>query len=887
MTVKRKKPEIVKPATLISAGKRRVLRTLKPEEVSQDAEPQRTRVWRLLQGERLFAIFALAVLVITTVFWATLGARANMANSDQLADSYMFESWQTFREAHFPATHTFLLKWPLFVITSVFDNSSTSIQVVTVGVVLATVLAVAYLAWRIIRRPVTWAMLVLTLALAMLLVPIQASPNTLLPVNMAMLTTRNLEYVVYILGLALLVKSPRLLSWRFVLATAVLGLLFASDRLFLPLSICAGLMITSLGLIRNRPELRRTGYANLVSSILGLALAMVMALGLKKLTGVSNIETASPYAIADAKHISLGVIYSVLGVLTNLGVNPAPTVLTLREWPAAVIASFRGVAGIAHVTMVCAGLYVVVTAGQRAWRRRRSIEKRPYTAAEQLALLLVGSSVAAVASFIFTDHYYAGDARYLTIVLFTIFTVTATLLRGVVIGTRWVRDWTALVTAALVAGIYIAYGNYSDIIAAQDQYTARNKVVLQIISQHPVDTVMGDYWRVLPLRNISGGKQAVTPLQTCTEPRSVLSSDAWLPSKGESFAYLLTFKKGQTDFPACNLEQIVSRFGRPNGSVIVAGTAQDPQEMLLLYDQNSQTGSNDVKDLALGFGSVSVSALPSEGCSNRTVMQIVAHPDDDLLFMNPDLAHSIEAGACVRTIYLTAGDSGGDAYYWLGRQLGVEAAYTSMASIKNGWQSQSVRLTSGQYITVSSPRDNNRITLVFLNLPDGGPSGRGFPATHNASLQRLLADEVRVVRSVDDQSSYSHANLAAALRQFVDHFKPSEVRTFAPSPFTDFPDHSDHTATGLLVSELAQSYQPHWAEKLILISYLGYPINALPPSLSEEDIHKKEATFLQYAAHDNGVCQNLEACYDGTAYGGYLGRQYTQQQYEAALTPSE
>ena len=41
------------------------------------------------------------------------------------------------------------------------------------------------------------------------------------------------------------------------------------------------------------------------------------------------------------------------------------------------------------------------------------------------------------------------------------------------------------------------------------------------------------------------------------------------------------------------------------------------------------------------------------------VLQIVAHQDDDFLFMNPDMAVTLDAGIPVTTVYLTAGEAGG------------------------------------------------------------------------------------------------------------------------------------------------------------------------------------------------------------------------------------
>src|SRR5579875_1841597 len=42
----------------------------------------------------------------------------------------------------------------------------------------------------------------------------------------------------------------------------------------------------------------------------------------------------------------------------------------------------------------------------------------------------------------------------------------------------------------------------------------------------------------------------------------------------------------------------------------------------------------------------------------QNVMNIVAHEDDDLLFINPRIAQAIDQQACVRTVYVTAGDDG-------------------------------------------------------------------------------------------------------------------------------------------------------------------------------------------------------------------------------------
>ena len=66
-------------------------------------------------------------------------------------------------------------------------------------------------------------------------------------------------------------------------------------------------------------------------------------------------------------------------------------------------------------------------------------------------------------------------------------------------------------------------------------------------------------------------------------------------------------------------------------------------------------------------------------------LTIVAHEDDDLIFISPDLLHAIKAGATVRTVYVTAGDDGMSASYWMARERGPMAAYALMAGTANSW----------------------------------------------------------------------------------------------------------------------------------------------------------------------------------------------------------
>jgi len=74
----------------------------------------------------------------------------------------------------------------------------------------------------------------------------------------------------------------------------------------------------------------------------------------------------------------------------------------------------------------------------------------------------------------------------------------------------------------------------------------------------------------------------------------------------------------------------------------------------------------------------------SEGRPDIRDLHIVAHQDDDVLFMNPDIQRSIDAGHSVMTVYVTAGACASGDYY-LGREAGVMAAYALMAGVDDNW----------------------------------------------------------------------------------------------------------------------------------------------------------------------------------------------------------
>jgi LmbE family N-acetylglucosaminyl deacetylase len=265
---------------------------------------------------------------------------------------------------------------------------------------------------------------------------------------------------------------------------------------------------------------------------------------------------------------------------------------------------------------------------------------------------------------------------------------------------------------------------------------------------------------------------------------------------------------------------------------------------------------------------------PTPQCYSR-ILQVVAHEDDDLLFMNPDLIHSLNSGACMQTVYLTAGDAGQTPGYWLGREQGAEAAYAKMLGVPMDWQTNQVKISDHYTVNVATLKQAPAVSLIFVRLADGNLFGDGFASTNYESLQKLEAGQINALGTVDGQSSYSLSELVGLITSIINRYQPDQIRTQA----NDSPDHSDHVAAGLLTAQAYQLFRSQTiAIKSISLSfYYGYTLGSLPQNLTAEDTLQKQNIFWEYAKYDNAACDNIDSCNNASTYGLYLDRRYASQ----------
>lgn len=277
---------------------------------------------------------------------------------------------------------------------------------------------------------------------------------------------------------------------------------------------------------------------------------------------------------------------------------------------------------------------------------------------------------------------------------------------------------------------------------------------------------------------------------------------------------------------------------------------------------------------------VSPAALP---CATSTLLTVWAHTDDDIIFANPAISDAIAEGRCVRSVFLTAGDAGKPPGYSRSRELGILRAYNVMRGQPGQlWNQAQLTLLSGEQATQFVPQNEDRLSILFLRLPDGGLDGGGFGSTGHASLPKLLDGAVSTLAPIDGGPAVSLDTLRATVREIASAYAPSEVLTHIPrGTGVTAGDHPDHSVVGTLVRDAALGgAMPRESVRY----YIGYPSQNMPVNVTGDALKRKVDTYRVYAKEDPVLaCADNSACLARAKFGAWLQRSYSLGDAELGL----
>ncbi|WP_371678797.1 PIG-L family deacetylase [Streptomyces sp. NBC_01276] len=271
------------------------------------------------------------------------------------------------------------------------------------------------------------------------------------------------------------------------------------------------------------------------------------------------------------------------------------------------------------------------------------------------------------------------------------------------------------------------------------------------------------------------------------------------------------------------------------------------------------------------------------------VLQIVAHPDDDLYFMNPDLRYSIAAGHPVTSVYLTSGEADGinagaakeastppnKPAYAEARQNGIRAAYAKMATgdRSSPWKRNVVATKGGGHAEVDVLEAKPEVSLVWLQMREAGnvygdapDSLHGLWDGRVARLESMLASGT----PVKQRFTYTKEQVVRTIEGVLETYRPTTIRMQDPTPgrFPDtkrYTDHQDHFYGARFVQMAAENYarevkdRPHFAVQ----NYVGYFNSSLPLALDPGEAKEKLDILDTYAWLDRqNHCGSEAGCGD-------------------------
>lgn len=235
-----------------------------------------------------------------------------------------------------------------------------------------------------------------------------------------------------------------------------------------------------------------------------------------------------------------------------------------------------------------------------------------------------------------------------------------------------------------------------------------------------------------------------------------------------------------------------------------------------------------------------------------TTISFVAHPDDDLLFMNPDILSDVQAGQPTWVVYMTAGNlvRGPDGMAYADERVnGIRAAYARAARVPEGCDFQLLTLAGGRPVATNYLTHAPHVRLVypFINAASGADNG---------DLYGMWHDPAYAAQPIDGRPSYKSESFVEMLRALIAHVDPAFLRILDPNG-QQAGDHIDHTYAARFAAAANTDSSGRVARRMD--GYFGYTVQQWPSTLGGYWVTEKAAAWAAYRPHDSAFSGNPTA----------------------------
>ncbi|MEZ0602689.1 hypothetical protein ACAX43_11150 [Paraburkholderia sp. IW21] len=250
---------------------------------------------------------------------------------------------------------------------------------------------------------------------------------------------------------------------------------------------------------------------------------------------------------------------------------------------------------------------------------------------------------------------------------------------------------------------------------------------------------------------------------------------------------------------------------------------------------------SSVAFLALLFFVFLPSSAHAANCGAGTLITVVAHLDDDLLFVDPAISERLDAGWCITTVHLIGGANGADFAYVQTRERASRLAYARMAGVPDEWIEANIPL-AGKLVHQMVLKAKPQVRLLELRLPGGAVRGGREPLgllwEQHATLSTYPMNADGSVRV-----QYDRASLSATLKVIL--AEATQIFTLNPDT-VPFLEHPDHIYAARITRHVAQTLN-----KSVPIEYhITYPTGDWPGNLPATEVQRKRDIVASYFSVD-------------------------------------
>jgi hypothetical protein len=255
----------------------------------------------------------------------------------------------------------------------------------------------------------------------------------------------------------------------------------------------------------------------------------------------------------------------------------------------------------------------------------------------------------------------------------------------------------------------------------------------------------------------------------------------------------------------------------------------------------------------------------------------VAHQDDWQLFMNPNVANSIQSPEDKTVIiHLTAGDAGygmGNDAFYKAREEGALRAVRFLSNIAEDrskiGDEMSRKVTLIRNHPILTYTYHNTV-VYFLRLPDGNGDGSGFELHQQKSLEKFYNRQVVDFKAIDQSTTYTNKeDLLGTLKELIATAHTGtqlEIHLSELSEDLNVDDHSDHLTASRFISEAATNQF-----KGEFYYYIDYQSANLESNLERSEILINSGAW---GATASGLSDHRHASLWDEYHTTYLDRQY-------------